>query len=102
MFSSSPLNLVGLPYYDSQLLSAWTPQLVLANVSFPPPPKIPPQILGTMKWKDNVAYAALPRELKGHRNMEAVDLRKQTNRFLSGKTRTLDVRRRPKYDWPLV
>jgi hypothetical protein len=55
-----------------------------------------------MKWKDNVAYAALPRELKGHRNMEAVDLRKQTNRFLSGKTRTPDVRRCPGYHWSLI
>lgn len=52
-----------------------------------------------MKSKDNVAYAALPRELKGHRNMEAVDLRKQTNRFLSGKTRTPDVRGFSKYYW---
>jgi PAB-dependent poly(A)-specific ribonuclease subunit 2 len=42
-----------------------------------------------MKMKDNVAYAAFPRELKGHRNMVAADTRKRNARFRSGRS---DVR----------
>ncbi|KAH7903937.1 hypothetical protein BJ138DRAFT_1119902 [Hygrophoropsis aurantiaca] len=34
----------------------------------PPPAKIPPQMLATMKMNDNVAYAASPKELRGRRN----------------------------------
>ncbi|KAF8078063.1 ubiquitin carboxyl-terminal hydrolase-domain-containing protein [Lyophyllum atratum] len=87
----TPLNTVGLPYYNAQLLSAWTPQLVPSNATYPPPPKIPPQLLETMKVKDNVAYAALPRELKGRRNMVTVDSQKYNGRFRSGKSRKVDV-----------
>jgi len=86
-----PLNSVGLPYYDSQLLSSWTPQFISTSLNYPPPAKIPPQILNTMKMNDNVAYAALPRELKGRRNMVVVGPRKNHGRFRSGKSRSNDV-----------
>jgi len=43
-----------------------------------------------MKMKDNVAYAAFPRELKGHRNMVAVDTRKRNGRFRSGRAQKAD------------
>lgn len=88
---ATPLNTVGLPFYETPLLSAWTPQLVPSSVVYPPPPKIPPQLLNTMKMKDNVAYAALPRELKGRRNMVAVDSQKYNGRFRSGKSRKVDL-----------
>jgi hypothetical protein len=46
-----------------------------------------------MKTKDNVAYAPLPKELKGHRNMIHVDLQRKNGRFRSGKSRKADVGR---------
>ncbi|GLB35065.1 putative catalytic subunit of the poly(A)-nuclease (PAN) deadenylation complex, one of two cytoplasmic mRNA deadenylases involved in mRNA turnover [Lyophyllum shimeji] len=88
---ATPLNTVGLPFYDTPLLSAWTPQFVPTPVVYLPPPKIPPQLLNTMKMKDNVAYAALPRELKGRRNTVAVDSQKYVGRFRSGKFRKADL-----------
>ncbi|KAF5381095.1 hypothetical protein D9615_003865 [Tricholomella constricta] len=46
---TTALNTVGLPLYDTQLLSAWTPHLLSSTALYPPPPKIPPQLLNTMK-----------------------------------------------------
>ncbi|KXN85486.1 PAB-dependent poly(A)-specific ribonuclease subunit PAN2 [Leucoagaricus sp. SymC.cos] len=81
---STPLNTVGVPYFDSPLFSAWTPLFTSANsTSYPPPPKIPPQILSTMKMNDNIAYAAMPKELKGRRNAATVVIRKPNGRFRS-------------------
>lgn len=88
----SPLNTIGLPHFDSQLFSAWTPLLAPTDVSYPPPPKIPSQILGTMKINDSVAYAAMPKELKGRRNMSTAASRKPNSRFRSGHLRQNDVR----------
>ena len=87
----SPLNAIGLPHYDTPLLSAWAPESTSVVIAHPPPQKIPPQIANTMKMKDNVAYAAFPRELKGHRNMVAVDTRKRNGRFRSGRAQKTDV-----------
>jgi PAB-dependent poly(A)-specific ribonuclease subunit 2 len=83
--TSSPLNAIGLPYYDQPLLSSWTSQFVSNNMYYPPPAKIPQQILNTMKTNDNVAYAALPKELKGRRNMVFSGRRGDYGRFRSGK-----------------
>ncbi|KAF9265751.1 hypothetical protein L218DRAFT_859665 [Marasmius fiardii PR-910] len=85
---STPLNSIGLPHYRSQLLSAWTPQFSLPTMTYPPPQKIPPQVLSTMKTNDNVAYAPLPKELRGKRNMVPSAPRKSNGRFRSGKART--------------
>ncbi|THV07954.1 hypothetical protein K435DRAFT_815204 [Dendrothele bispora CBS 962.96] len=84
---STPLNSIGLPHYKTQLLSAWSPQFAMSSVYYPPPQKIPPQILGSMKTNDNIAYAALPKELKGKRNMVVLGPRKVNPRFRSGKSR---------------
>lgn len=81
----SPLNVIGLPFYEQQLLSSWTPQFMSSNLCYPPPAKIPPQVLNTMKTNDNVAYAALPKELKGRRNIVSTGRRDHGPRFRSGK-----------------
>lgn len=52
---------------------------------FPPPAKIPQQVLNTMKINDNIAYAALPKELVGRRNVVPVEPKKPGARFRSGK-----------------
>ncbi|KAG7086554.1 hypothetical protein E1B28_002503 [Marasmius oreades] len=85
---STPLNAIGMPHYKSQLLSAWTPQFSLSTPAYPPPQKIPPQVLNTIKTNDNVAYAPLPKELQGKRNMVPSAPRKSNGRFRSGKART--------------
>ncbi|KAH0830330.1 ubiquitin carboxyl-terminal hydrolase-domain-containing protein [Lanmaoa asiatica] len=85
---STPLNSIGMPYYTNPLLSSWTPQFLSStNPPYPPPASIPPQILSTMKINDNVAYAALPKELRGRRNRVVVSSTKDQARFRSGKGR---------------
>ena len=79
-----------MPYYTTPLLSSWTPQFLSTNPPYPPPAKIPPQILSTMKINDNVAYAALPKELRGRRNRVVVSGTKDQARFRSGKGRRDD------------
>ncbi|KAI0035067.1 ubiquitin carboxyl-terminal hydrolase-domain-containing protein [Vararia minispora EC-137] len=81
---STPLNTIGLPHYSSLLLSSYTPALVPRPPG--PPPKIPPQILAAMKTNDNVAYAPLPRELRGTRNMVRASPTEARGRFRSAKT----------------
>jgi len=79
-----PLNSIGVPYFDSQLLSAWPPNLSPKVSSSPT--KIPLQVLASMKYNENVAYATLPKELRGRRNMTNSVPRKGISRFRSGKT----------------
>ena len=50
--------------------------------------KIPLSVLSTMKMNDGIAYASLPRELKGRRNMITVAAPKDQGRFRSEKQRT--------------
>lgn len=88
---SRPLNSIGLPYYKSLLLSSWSSQFEPPTPYFPPAQKIPVQVLNTMKFNDNVAYAALPKELKGRRNMVSVVAKKKGGRFRSGKPGKHDV-----------
>jgi len=61
-----------------------------SNLNYPPPAKIPPQILSTVKMKDNVTYATLPKELKGRRNVVSA-AQQNLGRFISGKSREDDV-----------
>jgi hypothetical protein len=79
-----PLNSVGLPHYNTLLLSSWASQLESVKVSTAPM-KIPLSVLSTIKTNDGIAYAPLPRELKGRRNMIAVAAPKDQGRFRSGK-----------------
>ncbi|KAJ3968349.1 ubiquitin carboxyl-terminal hydrolase-domain-containing protein [Lentinula raphanica] len=86
---STPLNSIGMPRYKTQLLSAWTPQFTSSRtITFPPPQKIPTQVLNSIKMNDTVAYATLPKELRGKRNMVVMEKKKTGGRFRSGKTGT--------------
>ncbi|KAF8797918.1 hypothetical protein BYT27DRAFT_7246743 [Phlegmacium glaucopus] len=83
--SSTPLNSIGLPHFDNELLSAWPSYLSSKPVNYSAPPRIPPDILISMKTNDNVTYAAFPKELRGRRNMITVAPRRENARFRSGK-----------------
>ncbi|GJE87918.1 PAB-dependent poly(A)-specific ribonuclease subunit PAN2 [Phanerochaete sordida] len=86
---STPLNVIGMPHYTSLLLSSWTSKFlptVKQSTVAPLPAKIPSQILSSMKTNDNVAYAALPKELRGRRNV-VYSQPKSKARFRSGKGR---------------
>lgn len=87
-----PLNAIGMPYYNTLLLSSWTKAFVPSRPKyFPPPDVIPPQILNTMKLNDNIAYAPVPKELRGRRNVVA-DVKKDSGaRFRSGKRGNVSV-----------
>ncbi|TFY82963.1 hypothetical protein EWM64_g1049 [Hericium alpestre] len=85
---TTPLSSIGLPYYNTPLLSAWTSKFEPLAQYSNAPQKIPPQVLGTMKFNDNIAYATLPRELKGRRNMVTAIPRKDQGQFRSRKSRT--------------
>ena len=45
-----------------------------------------------MKVNENVAYATLPKELQGKRNMVSTDVKKDTGRFRSVRPRSGQVR----------
>lgn len=59
---------------------------------FTPPPGIPPQVLSSMKFNENIAYASLPKELRGRRNMVNALPRKGMGRFRSGKGTVSEVK----------
>ncbi|KAL5528994.1 hypothetical protein ACEPAG_4968 [Sanghuangporus baumii] len=88
---STPLNSIGMPYYDSLLLSSWTSKFLPANPSYPPPPKIPTQISNSMKVNEFVGYATLPKELQGRRNVVSTDSKKDTGRFRSARPRSSEL-----------
>lgn len=89
--ASRPLNSIGLPYYDSEMLSAWSPLFISGTTEFLPSPKVPLQVLGTMKYNEGIAYAALPKELRGRRNVVSPGRKKVNGRFRSGKTHSNEV-----------
>ena len=82
-----PLNSIGLPYYNTLLLSSRTPQLESTKAATAPM-KIPQSVLSAIKMNDGIAYAALPRELKGRRNVITVAAPKDQGRFRSGKQKS--------------
>ncbi|KAF9821597.1 hypothetical protein IEO21_00443 [Rhodonia placenta] len=82
---STPLNMIGMPHFNEPLLSAWTTNFLVQGMHFPPPAKIPQQILSSLKYNDNVGYAALPKELRGRRNLAITAPKKSGARFRSGK-----------------
>ena len=88
---STPLNSIGMPYYDSLLLSSWSSKLLPPNPTYPPPPKIPTQILNSMKVTEFVGYATMPKELQGKRNVVSTDLKKDMGRFRSARPRSGEV-----------
>lgn len=74
-----------MPYFNSQLLSAWPTTLILKTTAYSGPQRIPTQVLASMKYNDKVAYATLPKELRGRRNMAMSVTRKGGARFRSDK-----------------
>ena len=78
-----PLNTIGLPHYATPLFSSALP--TPPYVSSYAPQKIPPQILHTMKSVDGIGYAALPKELRGKRNLAA---KRDVTTNVAGKTGT--------------
>lgn len=82
-----PLSALGLPYYDTPLLSSfdkWSYYATPASPLFNPPAKLDPQILSSLRQTDFVGYASLPRHLRGKRNAVSVaasDLDPDTNGF---------------------
>lgn len=60
--TSSPLNLVGMPYYREMLFSAWPSHLV-SEVGAPPS-KIDAGILASLKRSDIGGYASFPRKTR--------------------------------------
>ncbi|THH06212.1 hypothetical protein EW145_g4234 [Phellinidium pouzarii] len=83
---STPLNSIGMPFYDSPLLSSWTPKFLPASLAYPPPAKIPMQIENSMKVNEFVAYATMPKELQGRRNVVSTGPKRDTARFRSGRS----------------
>ena len=62
----TPLNMIGMPYYDTQLFSVipWTAYTSSSSPFGLPPRKIDPAILATMKTVDFVSYAVNPKTSK--------------------------------------
>lgn len=58
-----------MPAYNEMLLSSWTPKFLPSNPTWPPPPKIPQQVLNDLQMRHGLLSAALPRDLKGKRNV---------------------------------
>jgi hypothetical protein len=65
----SPLNIVGMPYYDTPLLSNFSlaEYATASSPIFHPPAKIPTSILSSMRVFSGVGYAVLPQEMPGKR-----------------------------------
>ncbi|KAF5309089.1 hypothetical protein D9611_014987 [Ephemerocybe angulata] len=72
--TARPLNSIGMPYLRSPLFSAWSPPVSSAPY-FPPPARIPHKF-SIDEMNDNIAYAPLPKELRGRRNLVPVGQRK--------------------------
>ncbi|KAE8243977.1 hypothetical protein A4X03_0g7643 [Tilletia caries] len=71
----TPLSALGLPYYDSPLLSSfdkWSHYAGAASPLFNAPVKPDPAILATLRQTDFVGYASLPRHMRGKRNAVSV------------------------------
>ncbi|KAK2467007.1 hypothetical protein APHAL10511_001265 [Amanita phalloides] len=86
----TPLNSIGLPHYDSDLLSAWSPLFSSGTAEYLPSPKVPLQVLNTMKYNEGIAYATMPKELRGRRNVITSSRKKVNARFRSGKTQVVE------------
>ncbi len=77
-----------MPYYDTRLLSAYTNDLIPSLPGALPPPKIPADVLNSMKMTAFVGYAQTPPDLKGKRNMVAKQGKTQDQgRFISEASR---------------
>ncbi|KAB5596531.1 PAB-dependent poly(A)-specific ribonuclease subunit PAN2 [Ceratobasidium theobromae] len=82
----TPLGSIGLPHYKTPLLSSQISLGIPHGIqAFPPPAKIPPKVLETMRTVDFVGYAPLPKDLVGRRNI-APTAPVESGRFRSTRT----------------
>lgn len=75
-----PLNSIGMPYYDTPLLSNLPSSTYCPSSSSPffnPHGPVPPSVLSSVRQVDFVGYAQTPRELKGTRHRVAGPLKKK-------------------------
>lgn len=66
---TTPLNLIGMPYYEDPLLSNF-PTIDYATVYSPffnPPEPIPNAVLNSLNYQDFIGYGQLPKDHKGKR-----------------------------------
>ncbi|EKC98272.1 hypothetical protein A1Q2_07286 [Trichosporon asahii var. asahii CBS 8904] len=66
---TTPLNLLGMPYYEDSLLSNF-PTIDYATVYSPffnPPEPIPNSVLNSLNYQDFIGYGQLPKDYKGKR-----------------------------------
>jgi PAB-dependent poly(A)-specific ribonuclease subunit 2 len=87
ILSPRPLNSIGMPYYTDHLLSAWDKDFQTMPEYYPPPMKIPPQIMTSLKKVDELSFASMPRELRGKRNVLPSLGPKRQGRFRSDRKR---------------
>ncbi|KAH8081265.1 ubiquitin carboxyl-terminal hydrolase-domain-containing protein [Filobasidium floriforme] len=71
----TPLNVIGMPFYDTPLLSNFAPAdyATASSPLFNPSKPIPSAVLANMRIIDGVGYAPLPRDMKGKRNVVCED-----------------------------
>lgn len=80
--------MIGMPYYDEPLLSGSSAVLFKPGTYFPPRQKIPEAVLKNVRVHDSIGYAALPRELRGKRNLAPKEpVTKDEGRFRSNQNR---------------
>ncbi|KAH7107329.1 ubiquitin carboxyl-terminal hydrolase-domain-containing protein [Auriculariales sp. MPI-PUGE-AT-0066] len=89
----TPLNTIGMPFYNDTLLSSWaTDFLPSTDLQWPPPPKIPTQVLAEISLRHGIMSANLPRELRGKRNLAPTPAKTSSKgRFMSDRGRRTDV-----------
>lgn len=78
-----------MPFYDNELLSYYDYPLAPASTAVPPPQKIPPQVLSSVRVQDHLQYAILPKELRGQRNV----VKSTPKRMVEGRFRSELARR---------
>ncbi|PVG02168.1 hypothetical protein CPB86DRAFT_811668 [Serendipita vermifera] len=83
----TPLSSIGMPYYTDYLLSSWDKDFQSVPEYYPPPMKIPPQIMTSLKKVDELSFASMPRELRGKRNVLPSLGPKRQGRFRSDRKR---------------
>lgn len=67
--------MIGLPFYETPLLSNFAPAdyATASSPLFNPSKPIPSTVLANMRIIDGVGYAPLPRDMKGKRNVVCED-----------------------------
>jgi len=76
-----------MPYYDDYLLSAYESDFQRVTEYYPPPAKIPAQVLADLKEVGGLSYAHLPAALRGRRNIAVTNPNRKQTRFRSDKSR---------------